>query len=125
VQIVAADEGDQKVTEQELLFHLTLLEPGLWSRNKPYGNNADLILEHLREHGYFKAEVTLNRNRCRPRTTLPWYSGRAKSTCYGSDLRYSDRRRRQRLFADSLKLKPGKVFTRELLDRREKRSASC
>src|SRR5687768_11982819 len=60
VQIVDADADESKVTEQELLFHLTLLEPGAVVTEQTLRNNADLILEHLREHGYFKAEVTYN-----------------------------------------------------------------
>lgn len=46
------------ITEQELLFKLNLLNPGTPISEQILQNNADLILEYLRDRGYFNAEVT-------------------------------------------------------------------
>jgi outer membrane protein insertion porin family len=45
------------VTEQELLLKLNILNPGTAITEQTLGANADLILEYLRERGYFRAEV--------------------------------------------------------------------
>ncbi|MCY7347546.1 MAG: BamA/TamA family outer membrane protein [Pyrinomonadaceae bacterium] len=49
--------GD-KVTEQELLLKLNLLNPGTSITDQTLRNNADLILVYLRERGFFNAAVT-------------------------------------------------------------------
>ena len=49
--------GD-KVTEQELLLKLNVLNPGTAITQQTLDNNADLILTYLRERGFFKAKVT-------------------------------------------------------------------
>lgn len=54
VRIVGEDD---KVTEQELLFRLNLLEAGTPVSDQTLKNSADQMLEYLRERGYFKAEV--------------------------------------------------------------------
>jgi len=46
------------VTEQELMFKLNLLDPGTPITEQTLQNNANVILEYLRDRGYFKAEVT-------------------------------------------------------------------
>jgi outer membrane protein insertion porin family len=48
--------GDE-VTEQEILFRLNLLDPGSVINEQTLRNNADLILEYLRERGFFNADV--------------------------------------------------------------------
>ncbi len=48
----------ESVTEQELLLKLNLLNPGTSITDQILKNNADLILDYLRDRGYFKAEVT-------------------------------------------------------------------
>ena len=48
--------GD-KVTEQELLLKLNVINPGTAITDQILTNNADLILAYLRERGFFKAEV--------------------------------------------------------------------
>lgn len=58
VEIVDAGEDGAAVTEQELLFRLTLLDPGSIVTEQTLRENTTLIQEYLRERGYFKAEVT-------------------------------------------------------------------
>jgi outer membrane protein insertion porin family len=48
--------GDE-VTEQELLFKLNLLDPGAAVNEQTLKNNADIILEYLRDRGFFKSSV--------------------------------------------------------------------
>jgi outer membrane protein insertion porin family len=45
------------VTEQELLLRLNFLSAGTPITEQTLRNNADLILEYLRDRGYFKADV--------------------------------------------------------------------
>ncbi|MEO8649046.1 MAG: POTRA domain-containing protein, partial [Acidobacteriota bacterium] len=52
---VASDSDD--VTEQELLLKLNLLEAGTAITEQTLKNNADVILDYLRDRGFFKAEV--------------------------------------------------------------------
>jgi outer membrane protein assembly factor BamA len=58
VTIELPEDDESKITEQELLFRLNLLDPGTAITDKTLQDNADLILEYLRDRGYFKAEVT-------------------------------------------------------------------
>lgn len=57
VAIVIVDEDNSKFTEQELLFRLNLLEAGTAITEQTLRNNANFILEYLRDRGYYKAEV--------------------------------------------------------------------
>ncbi len=58
VSVELPDNDDSKITEQELLFRLNLLDPGTAITEQTLQQNANLILEYLRDRGYFKAEVT-------------------------------------------------------------------
>ncbi|MBA3351136.1 MAG: BamA/TamA family outer membrane protein, partial [Blastocatellia bacterium] len=58
VSIELPEDDDSNITEQELLFRLNLLDPGTAITEQTLQQNANLILEYLRDRGYFKAEVT-------------------------------------------------------------------
>src|SRR5688572_23591427 len=58
VTIELPEDDRSKVTEQELLFRLNLLDPGTAITDQTLQQNANLILEYLRDRGFFKAEVT-------------------------------------------------------------------
>jgi len=58
VTIELPEDDDSKVTEQDLLFRLNLLDPGTAVTEQTLQTNADMILEYLRDRGFFKAEVT-------------------------------------------------------------------
>ena len=47
----------EEVTEQELLLKLNLLNAGMAVTDQTLRNNADSILEYLRDRGFFNAEV--------------------------------------------------------------------
>jgi outer membrane protein insertion porin family len=57
VTIELPEDDKSKITEQELLFRLNLLDPGTAITEQTLQNNADAILEYLRDRGFFKAEV--------------------------------------------------------------------
>jgi outer membrane protein insertion porin family len=58
VIILIGDTTGTEVTEQQLLLRLNLLNPGTAITDQTLRNNTDLILEYLRERGYYKAEVS-------------------------------------------------------------------
>lgn len=58
---VQISDKDSDVTEQELLFRLDILEPGTAVTDAALDRNANAILEYLRDRGYFRAEVTYDR----------------------------------------------------------------
>lgn len=57
VVINITDQDSDVVSEQELLLRLNLLQPGAAVTEPKLQNNADIILDYLRERGFFKAEV--------------------------------------------------------------------
>ena len=58
VTIVLGNTVGDPVTEQELLFKLNLLTPGTAITEQTLRNNADEILDYLRERGFYKSTVT-------------------------------------------------------------------
>ncbi len=60
ILIVIGETDGKKVTEQELLLRLNLLNPGAAVTEQTLEANADLILEYLRDRGYFNAKVTFS-----------------------------------------------------------------
>ncbi len=58
VSVVVGYVVGDKITEDELLFRLNLVAPGNPVTEQILQNNAGSILEYLREHGYYKSEVT-------------------------------------------------------------------
>ena len=54
---IGSTVGDA-VTEQQLLLKLNLLNPGMEISPQTLDNNIDLILDYLRERGYYDAKVT-------------------------------------------------------------------
>lgn len=59
VRVVESKNSD--LSEQELLLKLDILEPGTAVSEVSLEKNADVILEYLRERGYFKADVEYSR----------------------------------------------------------------
>ncbi|MGQ0540858.1 MAG: POTRA domain-containing protein [Blastocatellia bacterium] len=58
VNIKLPDGPNQTVTEQELRIKLNLIEPGKAVSEQTLRNNSDVILDYLRDNGYFRADVT-------------------------------------------------------------------
>ena len=61
VSIIVSDAVGDKVTEQELLFKLNVLQPGTAITEQTLRNSADEILDYLRERGFYRSAVTYER----------------------------------------------------------------
>ncbi len=120
VSVEVADSGADgvSVTEQELLYKLTLLDPGSVVTEQTLQANANLILEYLRERGFFKSEVAFSQV---PLTTPNDVSVVFKVTLnepatvgvFNIEIEGID----NKIFAEKLALKPGKTYSRELLNK--------
>lgn len=58
VAIEIAPGAGKAVSEEELLLRLDLLDPGATINERTLQNNATLIVEYLRERGFYRAEAT-------------------------------------------------------------------
>ncbi len=61
VTVVIGQTTGDAVLEQDLLFKLNLLTPGTPITEQTLRNNADEILDYLRERGFYQSEVTYER----------------------------------------------------------------
>lgn len=116
VAIVIVDEDNSKFTEQELLFRLNLLEAGTAITEQTLRNNANFILEYLRDRGYYKAEVIYEQ--IPPQgvvevsvTFRVTTNEQATVDTFNIKIEGFDSLK----FADKIKLKPGETFSREKL----------
>ena len=57
VSIVVDRATGDKVTEQDLLFKLNILSSGTTITDQTLRSNADLILDYLRERGFYRSDV--------------------------------------------------------------------
>ena len=57
VSIVVGKSVGDKITEQELLFKLNILSAGTAITDQTLRTNADLILDYLRERGFYQSDV--------------------------------------------------------------------
>lgn len=57
VSVKIEDSKGSNVTEQQILLRLNLLDPGTSVSDQTLETNADLILEYLRDRGYFQSRV--------------------------------------------------------------------
>ncbi|MGD9588219.1 MAG: POTRA domain-containing protein [Pyrinomonadaceae bacterium] len=113
VQVVNGAE-ETGVTEQELLFRLTLLDPGSIVDEQILQDNTNLILEYLRERGYFNAEVTYSQQPLGTANEVAVVfrvilNARAQVRTFTIDIQGID----NRIFDDKLKLQPGSAFSQE------------
>ena len=61
VSIIVGQTTGDKITEQALLLKLNLLTPGMAITEQTLRNNADEILDYLREKGFYRSEVIYTR----------------------------------------------------------------
>jgi len=118
VEIEIVRGEDINVTEQELLFKLNLLESGMAITEQTLRNNANLILEYLRERGFFKAEVSYTQRPLNNPTEVAVNfrvtpNAQATVGTFNIDIQGFDRTK----FAGELKLKSSAPYSRELLTR--------
>ena len=57
VSVNIGNTAGDPITEEDLLYRLNLIEPGSTFTEQVLRNNVDIILDFLRERGYFNAEV--------------------------------------------------------------------
>jgi outer membrane protein insertion porin family len=122
VEIVDAEGDGEAVTEQELLFRLTLLDPGAVVTEQTLRNNATLIQEYLRERGYFKANVTYSQQPIANANEVAVVFRvvlNAPATINKFDVRVEGID--SAIFAEKLQLKPGETFSRDKLNRDEEK----
>lgn len=109
--------GDRAVTEQELLLRLNLLSPGTAITEQTLRDNADLILDYLRERGFFNADVTYTQQPQRVETQVAVTfnvvpNTQAKVEKFDINIQGFDAAK----VREDLKLKPGEFYTREKLN---------
>ncbi|PYS90243.1 MAG: hypothetical protein DMF62_05400 [Acidobacteria bacterium] len=117
VSIEIAPTEDTKVTEQELLFRLNLLDPGTSVTVEELQSNANTILEYLREKGFLRARVTFEQQTLSTPSevavsfkVIPGEATRVEAVNVA--IAGFDSSKVQK----DLKLKPGDIFTREKLN---------
>lgn len=106
------------VKEQDLLFKLNLLNPGATINDQALRDNANLILEYLRDLGYFNAEVSFKtqplagQNRVGV-TFVVAPNAQAQVGAFKINIEGYDSTK----FLPQLRLKPGEPYTREYLQK--------
>lgn len=116
VSIQIGNATGTPVKEQDLLFKLSLINPGAVVSDQTLKDNANLILEYLRDLGYFKSEVSFDtkpaagQNRVGV-TFIVNPNAEATVQEFKIDIDGYDS---AKLLPD-LKLKPGELYTRDLL----------
>lgn len=115
--IIELPEGDESgITEQELLLRLDILEPGTSVSETTLNENANTILEYLRDRGFFRAEVRSSSqplvNDSEVAVTFV-VTPNAQATVERFDIAVDGFD--NGLLAEKIKLKPGEEFTREKL----------
>ena len=117
VSINIGNNVGDRVTEAELLLRVNLLNPGAAVTEQTLQNNADLILEYLRERGFYNAEVTYTQQPQRIETQVavtfnvtPNAQARVESFNINIDGFNASKAR------EDLKLKPGELFSRVRLN---------
>ncbi|MGC2235566.1 MAG: POTRA domain-containing protein [Pyrinomonadaceae bacterium] len=106
------------VTEQELLLRLNFLSAGSPITEQTLRNNANLILEYLRDRGYFKADVKYTQTPLTDQTRVAVTfqvnpNAQAKVENFNiSILGFDPSKVRQKL-----ELKPGALFSKQTLEK--------
>jgi outer membrane protein insertion porin family len=105
------------VTEEELMFKLNLLDPGTPITEQTLQSNANVILEYLRDRGYFNADVTYTQTPLQNQNDVGVTfhvrpNAQAKVETFNLDITGAD----NAAIGADLKLKPGELFSRERLN---------
>jgi outer membrane protein insertion porin family len=116
VNIEIGNTVGTEVKEQDLLFKLSLMNPGAKINDQALRENANTILEYLRDLGYFNAEVTFKTEPSvgRNRVNVTFYVNpnvQVKVQEFKISIDGYDTAK----LLPELKLQPGEAFTRDLL----------
>jgi outer membrane protein insertion porin family len=117
VSIIVGNTVGEKVTEQELLLKLNLITSGSAVTEQVLRNNSDVILDYLRERGFFNAEVKASQTPLGTETEAAvtfLVNPNTQATVTGFDIKIEG--------FDATKLPklesaPGEFFTRERLNK--------
>jgi outer membrane protein insertion porin family len=113
---VTIDNPDAKVTEQELLYRLNLLDPGAVVTEETLQSNANAILEYLRERGFLRAKVTYAQEQLvAPNEVSVTFKVSPGEPARVETVKVEIQGFDSTPLLKSLKLKPGEVYTRQLL----------
>lgn len=104
------------ISEKDILLKLDLLEPGNSATDAELGQNADQIQNYLRDHGYFRAEVSFDKKQLEQDsevavifTVTP--NEPARIDRFDIDIAGFDNAK----LTDLVKLSPGERYSRETL----------
>ena len=116
VEIVVGNAVGDEVTEQQISLRLNLLSPGMAVTEQTLRNNADLILDYLRDRGFFNAEVTYKTQPVRIETEVlvtfnVTPNTQASVESFNIQIEGFDRTK----LPKKLQLEPGELFSREKL----------
>jgi len=70
VNVRIGDTVGADVTEQQILLRVNLMNPGTAITQQTLDNNVDLILDYLRNRGYYNAEVTISQQPLKSETEV-------------------------------------------------------
>jgi outer membrane protein insertion porin family len=117
INIVIGNTIGDKVTEQQLLLKLNLLNPGTSITEQTLRSNADLILAYLRDRGFFNSEVTYTQQPLSSQTEVAVTfrvtpNAQAKVRSFNINVEGFDPAK----VREDLELQPGKLFSRETLN---------
>jgi outer membrane protein insertion porin family len=118
VSVVIGNFVGDEVTEQELLLRLNIVNPGTAITEQTLQSNANLILEYLRDRGYYKADVKFTQAPLTDQTRVAvtfQVNPNAQARIENFDINivgFDPSKVRK-----DLELKPGEVFSKAFLER--------
>lgn len=108
--------GDE-ITEEDILYRLNLVAPGNIVSEPILQRNADLILDYLRDRGYFKSEVGFTQQPLEDDTEVSvTFTVTPNTQATVEEFNIAVEGFDPAKLREKLKLKPGEAFTRELLN---------
>ncbi len=116
VSLTIDDSSDSKVTEQELLYKLNLLDPGAVVTEETLQGNANAILEYLRDRGFLRARVTYEQQQLgSPNEVAVAFKVTPGKPARVESVKVNVEGFDSSSVSKSLKLVPDAIFTRDLL----------
>ncbi len=120
VQRVTVNVGNtvgDEITEEDILYRLNLVAPGNVVSEPVLQRNADLILDYLRDRGFFQSEVTFVQQPLDDDTQVAVIFNIIPNTqATVADFKIEIQGFDAKKLHEKLKLKNGEAFTRELLN---------
>ena len=116
VNIIIGNTVGDEITEEDILYRLNLVTPGNVVSEPILQRNADLILDYLRDRGYFKSEVVFSQQPLDDDTEVAvTFTVTPNTQATVADFKIDIQGFDAAKVREKLKLKTGEAFTRELL----------